>query len=98
MPGSSWLQFVLILAILLALAVPLGAYVARVLSGRPTWLGRVFGPLERLAYRLAGVRPETEMSWSRYAIAVLVFNGAGLLLLYGIQRMQALLPLNPQRL
>jgi K+-transporting ATPase ATPase A chain len=98
MPGSSWLQLLLDLAILVALAGPLGSYLARVLGGRPTWLGRAFGPLERFGYRLAGVRPGSEMSWGRYAIAVLVFNAAGLLLLYGIQRLQAVLPLNPQRL
>ena len=86
------------LVALLALAKPLGAYMARVYEGRPTWLGRVLGPFERLIYRLAGVPPEDEMDWKRYALAMLLFNAAGLLLVYALQRLQALLPLNPQDL
>ena len=61
-------------------------------------LGSVLGPLERLIYRLSGVRPDREMDWKTYAVAMLLFNFAGLLLVYGLQRLQGVLPLNPQGL
>jgi K+-transporting ATPase ATPase A chain len=92
------IELVAFLATLLALGVPLGRYIARILEGRPTWLGRVLGPFERLVYRLAGVQPEVETGWLRYALGMLVFNAAGLLLVYALQRFQAVLPLNPQHL
>ena len=84
--------------LLLLLAWPLGVFMARLFDGKPTWLDRTLGPAERLLYRLGGVKPDTEMKWSAYAAAMLVFNGFGLLAVYGIQRLQHLLPLNPQRL
>lgn len=81
---------------LLALAVrPLGGYMARVYAGEPTWLDRACRPLERLAYRAAGVDPAAEMGWQAYAAAVLAFNGLGLAAAYVILRAQAGLPLNP---
>jgi K+-transporting ATPase ATPase A chain len=80
-------------AILTALALPLGAWVGRVLRGEPTLVGRLLGPVERALYRLAGVDPAEEMSWRRYAAAVLAFNAAGIAVLYGLQRLQARLPL-----
>jgi potassium-transporting ATPase potassium-binding subunit len=86
------------LAAVLALGLPLGRYIARVLEGRSAGAGRVFGPLERVIYRLAGVRPEVETDWLRYALGLLLFNAAGLLLVYALQRLQAVLPLNPQHL
>ncbi|MBZ0254197.1 MAG: potassium-transporting ATPase subunit KdpA, partial [Candidatus Methylomirabilis sp.] len=63
-----------------------------------TFLSPVLGPLERLFYRLAGVRPEREMTWKTYALAALAFNAVGLLVVYGLQRLQSVLPLNPQGL
>src|SRR6476661_3115359 len=98
MTANSWIQLVVYLVALVVLARPLGRHMARVLEGRPTGLSRVLGPLERACYRLAGVRPEQEMAWPRYAAAMLLFNAAGLLLLYALQRLQGVLPLNPQRL
>ncbi len=83
---------------LLALAVPLGGYMARVYEGRAGLAARLLGPVERAAYRLAGVRTEEDMSWKRYAVSLLAFNAAGALFLYGLQRLQGLLPLNPARL
>src|SRR5262245_46585223 len=71
---------------------------ANVLEGRKTFLSGALGPLERLCYRLAGVRADEEMNWKRYAFAALTFNGAGLLVVYVLQRFQAWLPLNPQHL
>jgi K+-transporting ATPase ATPase A chain len=98
MTPNAWIQLAVYLTLLLLLARPLGRYMARVLDGRPTLLGRALGPLERWCYRLAGVRPESEMGWRRYAVAMLLFNAAGLVLLYALQRLQGVLPLNPQRL
>ena len=98
MTANSWTQLVIYLVVLTALAVPLGRFMARVLEGRPTGLSRLLAPLERALYRLAGVRPEQEMAWPRYATAMLLFNAAGLLLLYVLQRLQGRLPLNPQHL
>jgi K+-transporting ATPase ATPase A chain len=69
---------------------------ARVYEGKPCGLDRALGWLERLIYRLAGVEPKHEMSWCGYAVATLLFNGIGLLALYGLLRLQHLLPLNPQ--
>src|SRR5215831_2215513 len=101
MTWHGWAQILLCLGLLVALVKPLGGYMARVYEGEPVLLGRVLGPLERLFYRLAGV-PEKEdareMPWTRYALAMLLFNTAGLLLVYFIQRLQGVLPLNPQAL
>jgi K+-transporting ATPase ATPase A chain len=92
------LQIVLYFAVLTAAALPLGSFIARVLAGERTFLSPVLSPVERLLYRLSGVRPDDEMSWRRYAVAVLVFSAIGLLVAYGLQRLQGLLPLNPQAL
>jgi len=98
MTADGVFQLAFYLVVLIALAKPLGAYMARVYEGRPFGLDRVLGPVERLIYRLSGVCPDEEMDWKAYAIAMLVFNFAGLLLLYGLQRLQHVLPLNPQGL
>jgi K+-transporting ATPase ATPase A chain len=98
MTGSGLLQLVLYLVVLLALAKPLGLYMARVYEGRAPGLGSLLGWLERLVYRLSGVRPDREMGWKTYALAMLLFNFAGLLVLYLLQRLQGVLPLNPQGL
>jgi potassium-transporting ATPase potassium-binding subunit len=95
MTGAGLVQIVLYLLLLLALVKPLGWYMARVYQGEPSGLDRILGPLERILYRLAGVRPEQEMNWKQYAIAVLLFSAAGVLLLYLLQRLQGWLPLNP---
>jgi K+-transporting ATPase ATPase A chain len=94
----AWLEVVLYLAVLLLAAKPLGNHMARVFEGERTWLSPVTGPLERLCYRLARVRPDEEMGWKRYAVAMMLFNVAGLVVVYVLQRLQHLLPLNPQRL
>jgi K+-transporting ATPase ATPase A chain len=98
MTGNGVLQLGAYLVVLLALAKPLGAYMARVYEGRPLRLDRLFGWLERLIYRLSGVRPDEEMGWKAYAVTMLLFNLAGMLVLYGLQRLQGLLPLNPEKL
>jgi len=91
----SWVQIIFYLVVLLALAKPLGAFMARVYQGEPTFLDRALQPVERLIYRLAGVNPAEEMNWKVYAIAVMMFNIMGLLVVYALQRLQANLPLNP---
>jgi K+-transporting ATPase ATPase A chain len=89
-------QLLFYLVVLLALAKPLGAFMARVYEGKPCGLNGALGWLERLVYRLAGVRAGEEMGWKTYAIAMLLFNAAGMLLVYALQRLQGGLPLNPQ--
>jgi K+-transporting ATPase ATPase A chain len=91
-------QLVLYVVVLLALAKPLGSYMARVYEGRAGLHRTALGWLERLVYRLAGVRESEEMGWKTYAAAMLLFNLAGLLALYALQRLQGILPLNPQGL
>jgi potassium-transporting ATPase potassium-binding subunit len=93
-----WAQIGLYMVVLLLLAKPLGAFMARVYQGEPTFLDPVLGPVERLLYRLSGVRADEEMNWKSYAVAMLLFNALGLFLLYGLQRLQGVLPLNPEGL
>ena len=88
-------QIGLYFVVLLALVKPLGWYMARVYEGQACGLDRVVGPLERLVYRLCGVRETDEMDWKTYGIAMLSFNAMGLVALYALQRLQGFLPLNP---
>ncbi|HEY2415092.1 MAG TPA: potassium-transporting ATPase subunit KdpA [Pirellulaceae bacterium] len=96
MTTNGILQLLLYLGVLIALVKPLGWYMARVYQGQPCGLDRVFGWLERGLYRIAGIKVDTEMSWQRYAIAMLLFNIIGLLFVYGLQRTQHLMPLQAQ--
>ncbi len=89
------LQILIYLVVLIALAKPLGLFMARVYKGKRTFLDRAVGPIERWIYRLAGVSPDQEMDWKMYALAMLVFNFLGLAIVYIVQRVQGLLPLNP---
>ncbi|MBL8969841.1 MAG: potassium-transporting ATPase subunit KdpA [Myxococcales bacterium] len=98
MTGIAVAQCAVYIAALIGLSVPLGRFMARVLAGERTWLHALLGPLERLMYRAAGVDPQAEMRWSSYAGALLVFNLAGLLVLYALQRAQEALLLNPDGL
>lgn len=96
MTGLGWFQIALYCAVILALVRPLGGYLQKIFAGQPTLAGIVLRPVERGFYALSGVRDDEEQNWLSYALAVLVFNFAGFLLLYGLQRVQAALPLNPQ--
>ncbi len=98
MTGNGAIQLALYLIVLLLLVKPLGLYMARVYEGKTVGLDRVLGWLERLVYRAAGVRPEAEQGWKAYAIAMLLFNFAGILVVYLLQRFQGVLPVNPQGL
>ncbi len=97
MTANGYLQVGVFLLLVLALAKPMGWYMARIYEGKNAWLNRLGAPLERLIYRLGGVSSEHEMRWTEYAMAMLVFNFLGVLLLYAIQRLQGYLPLNPQQ-
>ncbi len=97
MTGNDILQMVFFFIVLWLVAKPLGVYMARVYEGHPSGLDRLLGPVERLFYRLCGIKPDEEMSWKKYAEAVLLFSAAGLLFTYLLQRLQGLLPLNPQK-
>ncbi|MFN8381908.1 MAG: potassium-transporting ATPase subunit KdpA [Anaerolineales bacterium] len=94
----SWLQIILYLVVLLGLAKPLGSYMAKVYQGERIFLDRVLGPVERFIYRVSGINADEDMNWKTYAFAVLIFNILGLLAVYAMQRLQGVLPLNPQGL
>jgi len=94
----SLIQIVLFMVVLLGLAKPLGSYMAKVYQGERTFLDRVLGPIERFIYRISGVDAKDEMDWKVYAIAMLTFNVLGLFFVYVLQRLQGVLPLNPQGL
>jgi K+-transporting ATPase ATPase A chain len=96
MTANGFFQVALYVVVLTALTKPLGSYMARVYEGAPLVLDRVFGPIERFCYRLAGVDPERGMTWRTYAVAMLIFNLIGVLVVYLLQRFQGVLPLNPQ--
>jgi K+-transporting ATPase ATPase A chain len=99
---SATTQFVLLLAaflgILLLLTKPLGIYIADVMEGRPNFAVRSGARFEGLLYRLCGIDAREEMSWHRYAVALLLFNVLGAAIVYGLQRLQFFLPFNPQKL
>ncbi len=90
------LQIAFYIAVLTLLAKPLGEYMARVYQRERTFPDPVLGPIERLIYRLSGINPDEEMDWKQNAIAMLLFNCLGLILVYTLQRIQQFLPLNPQ--
>jgi len=96
MTPNGYLQIGLYLIVLIALVKPLGWYMARVYEGNSFGLDRGLGPFERLLYRLCGVRSDEEMNWKTYALVMLLFNFAGLIVVYALQRLQHFLPLNPQ--
>lgn len=92
MSTGAWLQLAVFMALLLALAWPLARYIHAVMAGRFALGRRLEGPL----FQLAGVRPDEETGWLRYALGLLVFNGLGVVAVYALQRWQAVLPFNPQ--
>ncbi len=94
----SWAQLILYMVILLAVVRPLGSYMAKVYQNQRVFLEPVLGPVERFIYRLSGIDPRSEMTWKTYAVAMLVFNILGLIVVYLLQRLQGILPLNPQGL
>ena len=95
MTSNQWLQIIAYFVVLLVLAIPLGAYMAKVYEGKSFFLSKIFGWLEKLIYKVGGIKPEKEMDWKNYALAMLLFNIVGGLLLYAMERFQASLPMNP---
>lgn len=95
---NTWLQLILYFGILLLLTKPLGTYMAKVYQSERLFLDPILGPVERFLYRLSGIDPRSEMTWKTYAIAMLLFNIFGLIAVYLLQRLQGILPLNPQGL
>jgi K+-transporting ATPase ATPase A chain len=94
---NDYVQIGIYFVVLVLLVKPLGLYMARVYQGESTFLDRPIRPLERLFYRLLGIDPQDEMDWKTYALALLVFSALSVLVVYLLQRLQALLPLNPQQ-
>ena len=92
---SGWIQVILYFVVLLACAKPLGLFMAKVLDGKPNFLSKPLGWLERLIYKISGVDATKEHNWKSYASAVIIFNAIGALVVYGLQRFQGSLPLNP---
>ena len=90
-------MLVAFLAIVVLCVKPLGSYIADVMQGRPNFASRAGGRVEGLLYRLCGVDSAEEMSWMQYAIALLLFNVLGAVIVYGLQRLQLFFPLNPQK-
>ncbi|CAH1687315.1 K(+) transporting P-type ATPase subunit KdpA [Hyphomicrobiales bacterium] len=92
---NGWIQIAVYCGIIILLVKPLGSYMTRVFNGERTWLSVALRPLERGLYRLAGTSDENEHHWTTYTAALLMFNAAGLVVLYALQRLQGGLPFNP---
>ena len=98
MTPNGWFQIGLFLLVILAITKPLGVFMVRVFNHESTYLDPVLRPIERGIYRLTGVNERSEMAWTEYAGAMLLFSGVSMFLLYVIERTQKWLPWNPQHL
>jgi potassium-transporting ATPase potassium-binding subunit len=98
MTANGWLQIGLFFAVVLLVAKPMGVFLYRVYERKSTWLDRVLRPIEKLIYRVCGVDETKEMRWTEYGVAMLLFSGVSLFLLYLLERVQLWLPWNPQKL
>jgi K+-transporting ATPase ATPase A chain len=98
MTANGWFQIFLLLAVVFVVTKPLGIFMARVFNREKTFLDPVLCPIEKLVYRLTGVEEQHEMRWTEYAVAMLLFSGVSMALLYLIQRTQQWLPFNPQKM
>ncbi len=96
MTAIGWIQILVFALVILALTKPLGVYMFRVFEGEHRPLPRVFGPIERFLFRLSGVNEKKEQTWVEYTVSLLVFSLIGVLVTYAIQRLQHVLPFNPQ--
>ena len=97
MSANGWFQIGFFLLVIFLITKPLGVFLAQVFSGEKTFLDRILRPVERLIYRLTGIDEKHEMRWTEYALAMLLFSGASMALLYLMERVQRFLPLNPQK-
>jgi len=98
MTANGWFQICFFFTLILVCAKPLGLYMARVFERERTFADRIFRPVERLIYRLTGIDETHEMRWTEYAVVMLLFSLVTMLVTYAIERLQHLLPLNPQHL
>ena len=97
MTANGWFQIVLFLAVIFLVTKPLGVFMARVFNREKTFMDPVLRPIERVLYRAAGVDENHEMHWTEYAIAMLLFSMASMVVLYLMERLQGFLPFNPQK-
>ena len=95
---SSVIQYILYLAVLVILAIPLGAYIKKVMSGEKTFLSRILTPCENAVYKVMRINKDDQMNWKKYMVSVLIFSGIGLVFLFLLQMLQGVLPFNPQGL
>ena len=95
---SAIIQYILYLAILIILAIPLGAYIKKVMNGEKTFLSKILTPCEKAVYKVMRVKTDEQMSWKKYAVSVLAFSGVGLVFLFLLELLQGVLPGNPQGL
>lgn len=95
---SSVIQYILYLVVLIALAIPLGAYIKKVMNGEKTFLSKILTPCENAVYKVMRVKKDEQMNWKKYAVSVLIFSGIGLVFLFLLQLLQGVLPGNPQGL
>ena len=98
MTGFGWFQIFLYFVAVLLVTKPMGVYLYRVFEKKGTFLDFALGPLERLVYRTCGIDAAKEMGWKEYGVAMLLFSGVSLVLLYLFERVQLWLPWNPQKL
>ena len=95
---STVIQYILYLAVLIVLAIPLGAYIKKVMNGEKTFLSKILTPCENAVYKVMRVKKDEQMTWKKYAVSVLIFSGIGLVFLFLLQLLQGVLPGNPQGL
>src|SRR5215472_7352665 len=96
MTANGWVQIAVYCAIIIAITAPLGGYMTRVFNGERTFLSPILRPLERLTYLICGVDEKEDQHRTAYGVGMLLFSLAGFIVLYGVQRLQAALPFNPQ--
>ena len=97
MTANGWFQIGLYLLVIALVTKPMGVFMTRVFNREKTFLDPILRPIERLVYRLTGIDEKREMRWTEYAIAMLLFSGVSMALLYFIERTQKWLPFNPQK-
>jgi K+-transporting ATPase ATPase A chain len=97
MTANGWFQIGLYLVVIALVTKPMGVFMTRVFNREKTFLDPIFRPIERLIYRLTGIDEKREMRWTEYAVAMLLFSGVSMALLYLIERTQKWLPFNPQK-
>jgi K+-transporting ATPase ATPase A chain len=95
MTGNGWLQIAIFFLLILVCTKPLGAFIATMIEGKRNFMSPVLGPVERLIYKICGVKEDEEQHWTRYAGSLLAFSAFSAVLLYAMQRLQGLLPFNP---